>query len=168
MYREVAAAVGRALAARAVGLVYGGGRAGCMGALADAALAAGGHVIGVIPQSLAAREVAHLGLSTLHVVASMHERKALMLTEADAFLALPGGFGTLDELFEVVTWRQLGYHRKPIALLNVDGYFDELLRFCDRARDAGFARVHDRAALVSGSDPAATVDALLERARRVT
>ena len=125
-YVDAAARTGTALAHRGYGIVYGGGRVGCMGALADAALAAGGEVIGVIPEALAAREVAHRGLSELHVVGSMHERKALMAAHADAFLILPGGFGTLEELFEVVTWHQLGYHRKPVALLDVDGYFAAL------------------------------------------
>jgi uncharacterized protein (TIGR00730 family) len=165
-YREIAATVGRALAERSVSLVYGGGRAGCMGALADAALAAHGEVIGVIPESLATREVAHAGLTALHLVASMHERKALMASKSDAFLALPGGFGTLEELFEVVTWRQLGYHDKPIGIVNVDGYFDGLLDFCDRARDTGFVRPEDRAALRAGTDAIASVDELLARARR--
>jgi uncharacterized protein (TIGR00730 family) len=131
-----------------------------MGALADAALAAGGAVLGVIPEMLAAREMAHRGLTALHVVGSMHERKALMAAESDAFLALPGGFGTLEELFEVVTWRQLGYHDKPIAVVNLDGYFDALLDFCDRARDAGFVRPADRDALRASPDPAAAIATL--------
>jgi len=163
-YRETAAEIGRLIASRGAGLVYGGGRVGCMGALADAALANGGEVLGVIPETLADREVAHAGLGELRVVGSMHERKALMAARSDAFLALPGGFGTLEELFEIVTWRQLGFHEKPYAVLNVAGYFDSLLRFCDDATSAGFVRPADRAALVSGADPASVVDALLARA----
>jgi len=162
-YRELAAAVGRLLVEREAGVVYGGGGLGCMGALADAALAAGGTVVGVIPEALAAREAAHRGLTALHVVGSMHERKALMAAQSDAFLALPGGFGTLEELFEVVTWRQLGYHDKPIAVVNLDGYYDALLDFCDRARDAEFVKPGDRASLHAGGDPVATIDALLAR-----
>jgi len=164
-YREIAAIVGRTIAARSARLGYGGGRAGCLGALAAGALAAGGDVVGVIPSDLVTREVAHAGLQTLHVVGSMHERKALMAAESDAFLALPGGFGTLEELFEVVTWRQLGFHDKPIAILNVDGYYDALLQFCNRARDAGFIRKADRAEVRDGTDPVATVDDLLSRVR---
>jgi uncharacterized protein (TIGR00730 family) len=164
-YIECAAAVARHLVARGAGIVYGGGRVGCMGALADAGLAAGGEVIGVIPEMLAAREIAHRELTELHVVGSMHERKALMAAHADAFLALPGGYGTLEELFEVVTWRQLGYHDKPYAVLNLDGYYDTLLAFCDRALDAGFVAPADRASLVAGDDVEPLLDDLLARAR---
>ncbi len=146
-YVRAAEETGRTLTARGVGVVYGGGRVGLMGALADAALAAGGDVTGVIPQSLATREIAHPGLSRLHVVGSMHERKALMAAESDAFLALPGGFGTLEELFEAVTWQQLGFHDKPCGIVNVEGYFDALLRFCDDAAGHGFVRPADRAGL---------------------
>ena len=164
IFRDVAAHVGRELAGRGIGLVYGGGRVGCMGALADAALAAGGEVIGVIPEALAAREVAHRELSALHVVGSMHERKALMAALSDAFLALPGGFGTLEELFEAITWRQLGYHAKPCAVLNVAGYYDPLLKFCDDAVAAGFVRPSDRDDIASGDDVAGMIDALRRRA----
>lgn len=125
-YADAARALGEVLAARRIGLVYGGGRVGLMGILADAALAAGGEVIGVIPRALATKEIAHDGVSELRVVASMHERKAQMAALADGFVALPGGFGMLDELFEVVTWAQLGLHAKPIGVLNVAGYFDAL------------------------------------------
>jgi len=135
-----------------------------MGALADAALEAGGEVIGVIPEMLAAREVAHRGLTQLHVVGSMHERKALMAAHSDAFLALPGGYGTLEELFEAITWGQLGYHGKPCAALNVAGYFDSLLRFCDDAVRFDFIRPSDRALLLAGSDLEALLDELLARA----
>src|ERR1043165_174167 len=128
-YRQAAEAMGRLLASRRIGLVYGGGNVGLMGLLADAALSAGGEVIGVIPRHLDAREVAHRGLPDLRVVASMHERKALMADLSDAFIALPGGLGTLEEMFEILTWAQLGLHRKPCGLLNVLGYFDRLLSF---------------------------------------
>ena len=166
IYRETAARVGRALATRGVGVVYGGGVVGCMGALADGALAAGGEVVGIIPDRLAGREVAHRGLTVLRVVASMHERKAAMTELADAFLALPGGFGTLDELFETLTWRTLGYHAKPCAILDVAGFFSPLLRFCDDARDAGFVGAATRAALISGDDLETVLSELLTRAAR--
>ncbi len=162
LYRAIAAAVARTLVARGVRIVYGGGRVGCMGALADAALAAGGEVIGIIPRALEEREVAHRGLTTLHVVETMHERKALMAANADAFLTLAGGFGTLEELFEAVTWRQLGYHDKPSAILNSDGYFDGLIAFCDTARAEGFVRAADRAALIVGDSADALIDTLLD------
>jgi uncharacterized protein (TIGR00730 family) len=160
-YAEAAAGVGRMLAERGIGLVYGGGGIGLMGALADAALAAGGEVIGVIPAVLADREQAHPGVKTMHVVTTMHERKALMTRYADAFLALPGGFGTLDELFEAITWRQLGYHDKPCAVLDVDGYFAGLAAFIERAVDEGFVRASEWAKLRTGSDAGALIDGLL-------
>jgi uncharacterized protein (TIGR00730 family) len=160
-YLQTAREVGTLLAQRGIGLVYGGGRTGCMGAIADAALAAGGEVIGIIPHMLAGREIAHEGLTELHLVDSMHERKALMAEKADAFLTLPGGFGTLEEIFEIVTWRQLGYHSKRYAIVNVDGYFDPLLAFCDRATSEGFVREIDRAALIAGTDPEALVEMLV-------
>lgn len=137
-YRAAATEVGRVLAELGLTLVYGGGRVGLMGILADAALAAGGRVIGVIPQPLAAKEIAHSGLTHLHLVSSMHERKALMMELADGFIALPGGFGTLEEFFEVLTWSQLGIHRKPCGLLNVARYFDPLVAFLDAAAASGF------------------------------
>jgi uncharacterized protein (TIGR00730 family) len=140
VFAAAAAALGSQLAAQAIGLVYGGGSVGLMGVLADAALAAGGEVQGVIPEALAGQEVAHPGLTRLHVVKSMHERKALMTEMADAFVALPGGYGTLDELFEAITWGQLGIHRKPIGLLDVEGYFGPLIAFLDSAVEAGFIR----------------------------
>ncbi len=167
VYRDAAAELGRQLAASGRSLVYGGGHVGLMGVLADAALAAGGHVIGVIPEALLAREVGHRGLPELRVVASMHERKALMAQLGDAFLALPGGFGTLDELFEAVTWSQLGIHAKPIGLLNVAGYFDALLRFADHSVDAGFVRPEHRALLVVGDEPRALLQALSAFVARV-
>jgi uncharacterized protein (TIGR00730 family) len=139
-YKEDAEALGRAIAQAGLGLVYGGSNVGLMGALADAALAHGGHVIGVIPRSLEQREVAHRRLPDLRVVETMHERKALMADLADAFVAMPGGFGTFDELCEILTWAQLGIHSKPIGLLNTLGYWDPFLRFLDHAVEAGFLK----------------------------
>ncbi len=162
-YLQSASETGRILTERGVGVVYGGGRVGLMGALADAALAAGGEVIGIIPEALAAREIAHRGLTQLHVVGSMHERKALMAAESDAFLTLPGGFGTLEELFEAVTWRQLGFHDKPCGIVNVAGYFDGLLKFCDDAAAHGFVYARDRAGLFARISVAETIDELLRR-----
>lgn len=145
--REVA----RELVARGFGIVFGGGRIGLMGILADAALAQGGSVIGVIPRALQEREVAHTGLTRLHVVETMHERKALMAQLSDAFIALPGGYGTLDELCEIVTWSQLGIHDKPIGLLNTGGYYDMLLSLFDRAVAEGFVSAANRALISEGS-----------------
>jgi hypothetical protein len=144
-------------------MVYGGGKVGLMGAAANAALAAGGEVIGVIPFALEQREVAHNGLTELRVVNTMHERKALMADLSDAFLALPGGYGTLDELSEVVTWTQLGVHRKACGLLNVDGFFDGLLSFLDRAVQEGFVSAGNRELLLCGTDPSTLVDRLLNQ-----
>jgi len=135
---EYAAALGTALAQGGHELVYGGGRTGLMGALADAAVAAGGPVIGIIPQQLEDREVAHRGISDLRIVGSMHERKALMAELSGGFIALPGGFGTFEEFCEAITWVQLGIHRKPCILANLAGYYDPLLGQFDRGRDAGF------------------------------
>jgi uncharacterized protein (TIGR00730 family) len=159
-YRAAAEDLGRALAARGMGLVYGGASVGLMGALADASLAAGGEVIGVIPSALVAKEVAHHGLSELRVVASMHERKATMAGLADAFVALPGGWGTLEELFEVLTWAQLGLHRKPCGLFNVAGYFDGLLAFIDHTIAEGFVRREYRPLIAVADTPAALLDRL--------
>jgi uncharacterized protein (TIGR00730 family) len=139
-FAEVAALLGRTLARRQTTVVYGGGHTGLMGALADGALAEGGTVIGVIPEGLAERELAHQGLSEQHIVTTMHERKALMATLSDAFLAMPGGLGTLDELFEIWTWAQLGIHKKPIGLLDVDGFFRPLLELTQKLASAGFVR----------------------------
>ena len=139
-YAEAARAFGAAAAARGLGVVYGGGRVGLMGAVADGALAAGGEVIGVIPQELVDRELAHGGLTELHVVGSLHERKALMAELADAFVALPGGFGTLDELLEQLTWSQLGLHAKPIGLLDVEEYWRPLIALARHATEEGFVR----------------------------
>ena len=138
LHADAARAVGKEIGRRGWQLVYGGGRAGLMGIVADAALAAGASVIGVIPQSLMARELGHTGLTELHVVETMHERKMMMAERSDAFLALPGGIGTFEELFEVWSWRQLGYHDKPLGLLNVAGYYDALLAFLQQSREQGF------------------------------
>ncbi|HVR42254.1 MAG TPA: TIGR00730 family Rossman fold protein [Thermoanaerobaculia bacterium] len=144
-YRAVAQELGRALAQRSLGLVYGGARVGLMGAVADAVLAAGGKVTGVIPAALVEKEVAHEGLSELRIVGSMHERKATMAELSDGFIALPGGWGTVEEFFEVLTWAQLGLHRKPCGLLNAGGYFDPLLSFIVHSVDQGFVRAEHRA-----------------------
>ena len=158
-YRRAAEEVGRSLAERGIELVYGGGNVGLMGVVADAALAAGGRVIGVIPQALASKEVAHWGLTDLRVVESMHERKALMAELSDAFIALPGGIGTMEEFFEVWTWSQLGYHAKPCGLINSAGYFDGLISFLDHMTGEKFLREQHRSMLVV----AQTVSDLLDR-----
>jgi len=150
--------VGRGLAERGIGVVYGGGRVGLMGALADAALAAGGEVTGIIPRRLVDRELAHPGLTSLVVVETLHERKAEMSRLADGFIALPGGWGTLEEFFEVLTWAQLGLHRKPCGLLNVCGFFDRLLSFIDHSVDQRFVRRENRSLVLVSHSP----DALLE------
>lgn len=137
-YRQLAADFGRELVSRGYDLVFGGGKVGMMGAVADAVLEAGGNVIGVIPDFLATKELLHAGVADMRQVADMHSRKALMAALSDAFVALPGGLGTLDELFETLTWSQLGLHAKPIGLLNIDGYFDPVMEFVDRAVKAGF------------------------------
>ena len=161
-YAEATAALGRALAGAGVGLVYGGARVALMGAMADAVLAAGGAVTGVMPEALVAKEVAHAGLTELHVVRSMHERKALMADLADAFVAMPGGWGTLDELFEILTWAQLGLHRKPCAVLNIRGYFDPLLAFLDHSVREGFVRAEHRGMLLVARAPGELLDRLGE------
>jgi len=153
IYMEAAQEVGRAIAARGLELVYGGAAVGLMGALADAALRAGGKVVGVIPRALVEREIAHPGLSETHEVTSMHERKAMMADRSDAFLALPGGAGTLEETFEAWTWAQLGHHRKPVGLLNVDGFFDLLLSFLDNQCRELFVRREHREMLIVDNDP---------------
>ena len=152
-YAETTVELARALASEGIGVVYGGAHVGLMGVLADTVLAAGGEVIGVIPQALVDKEIAHGGLSDLRVVASMHERKALMAELSDAFIALPGGLGTLDELFEVWTWAQLGMHMKPSALLDVEGYYAELTAFLDRSVQERFVREQNRAMLLVDDDP---------------
>ena len=152
-YADAARALGQALVGEGLGLVYGGGRVGLMGILADAVLAAGGEAIGVIPHALLRREVGHAGLSELQVVDSMHTRKARMADLADAFIALPGGFGTLEEFCEVLTWSQLGIHPKPCGLLNVAGYYDTLLALFDHALAEGFLRAPHRAMVLEETDP---------------
>ncbi|HEX8444861.1 MAG TPA: TIGR00730 family Rossman fold protein [Allosphingosinicella sp.] len=158
-YEAAARGFGTLLAERGIGLVYGGGHLGLMGVIADAALAAGGEVVGVIPQKLVEWEVAHSGLTELHVVHSMHERKQMMADLADAFVALPGGIGTMEELFEVWAWLHLGYHDKPCALLNVAGFYDPLIAFLDGMVIEGFLKTGTREMLLTGTDP----DELLER-----
>lgn len=150
--------LGELLAKRGIGLVYGGASVGTMGVLADAALRAGGEVIGVIPDALVSRELAHRGLSELHQVSGMHERKAKMTELADGFLALPGGAGTLEELFEVWTWSQLGLHGKPIGLVDVDGYYQPLLRFLRHMVAEGFLRESYHEMIAVDADPAALLD----------
>ncbi len=163
-YAEAARAFGAAAAARGLGIVYGGGRVGLMGAVADAALAAGGEVIGVIPQELVDRELAHGGLTELRVVGSLHERKAVMAELADGFVALPGGFGTLDELLEQLTWSQLGLHDKPIGLYDVAEYWLPLIALARHATEEGFVRESDLGAIAVGTDP----EGLLDRLERMT
>ena len=159
-FREAAVALGRGIAERGLGLVYGGARIGLMGAVADAALESGGEVIGVMPHHLVDREMAHLGLSELIRVENMHERKANMAAHADAFVALPGGIGTLEELFEVWTWQYLGLHDKPIGLLDVAGFYQPLLRFLDDTVEAGFLAARTRAQLQHASSPELLLDSL--------
>ena len=159
-YAQAARDLGRLLAQHKIELVYGGGKVGLMGALADASLAEGGDVIGVIPQMLVDKEIAHPGLTELRVVRSMHERKALMSDLADAFIALPGGYGTWEEFFEVLTWTQLGLQRKPCAVLNINGYYDSLLAMAARAHDDGFLRDLHRDLILSEADPARLLDRL--------
>ncbi|MDX6767130.1 MAG: TIGR00730 family Rossman fold protein [Candidatus Methylacidiphilales bacterium] len=143
-YREAAESFGSLLAREKIGLVYGGGNVGLMGVVADAVMAGGGEVIGVIPQALVDKEVAHFQVTRLHVVDTMHERKAMMAGLADGFVALPGGYGTLEELFEILTWSQLGFHPKPVGLLNTHGYYDPLLGFLHRMVEEGFLREDHR------------------------
>jgi uncharacterized protein (TIGR00730 family) len=152
-YVRLAEALGATLAKRGIGIVYGGGRVGLMGALADAALVAGGEVIGVMPQALIDREIGHRGLTQLRIVGSMHERKALMAELADGFVALPGGVGTLEELFEVWTWAQLGLHTRPCGVLDSDGFYAPLVAFLDHLVETGFVRPEHRAMLLSARSP---------------
>lgn len=160
IYRETAEALGRHLAERGIRLVYGGGKVGLMGNVADAALAAGGEVIGIIPQSLERAEIGHTGLTRLEVVDGMHARKARMAELSDAFIALPGGLGTLEELFEVWTWGQLGYHAKPLGLLDVNGFYSRLHDFLDHLVAERFVREQHRAMLQIGDTPSSLVSAL--------
>jgi len=164
-FAEAARALTREMAARGVDLVYGGGRLGLMGIIADTMLEAGGRVYGVIPQALVDHEVAHLGCTELHTVANMHERKAKMTELCDAFIALPGGIGTLDELFEAWTWNALGYHAKPFCLLNVHGFWDGLAGFMDHVSASGFLSQARREQLLKAETPAEALDRLDEAAR---
>jgi uncharacterized protein (TIGR00730 family) len=159
-YADAARALAATLAERGIGLVYGGGKVGLMGVLADTVLAAGGEAIGVMPQALIDREIGHRGLTELRVVDSMHARKALMAELSDAFVAVPGGIGTLEELIEVYTWSQLGIHRKACGVLNVRGYYDHLAAFLDHAVTQGFLRPQHRAVLSAASEPADLLDRL--------
>lgn len=158
-YMGCARAVGRFLAGRGIGIVYGGGRLGLMGAVADAALEAGGEVIGVIPEALFNVEVAHRGCTQLHVVPNMHVRKAMFTDLSDGFVTLPGGVGTMDELWEAVSWAQLGYHGKPVGLLNVQGYYDGLIAFLGTMTQVGFVRPQHRNILIVADE----IEELLER-----
>ncbi|TCW31318.1 TIGR00730 family Rossman fold protein [Gulbenkiania mobilis] len=160
LYEAAARDFGRTLAEAGITLVYGAGNVGLMGVAADAALAAGGRVVGVIPEFLKAKEVAHTGLSEIHVTRTMHERKALMAELSDGFVALPGGLGTFDELFEILTWAQLSVHRKPVGLLNVNGFFDPLSALVDHAIAEGFAREENRTLFTLAAETPALLDAL--------
>lgn len=159
-YADAARELGRVLASRGHELIYGGGRVGLMGVIADAVLADGGKVVGVIPEALAAKEVAHSRLTELRVVQSMHERKATMAELSDAFVALPGGLGTLEEFFEVITWAQLGLHAKPVGIMNVSGYFDPLFSFLDRAVEERFVKSEHRAMIITAHSPVDLLDRL--------
>jgi len=159
-YAEAARALGRLLVDRELELVYGGGNVGLMGVIADEVLAAGGRAIGVIPDSMVSREVAHTGLTELHVVSSMHARKALMAELSDGFIAMPGGIGTLDELFEIWTWSQIGIHAKPLGFLDVEGYYAHLQVFLDHVAAEGFMRARHRAMVALEADPAALLTAM--------
>ncbi len=159
-YVDAARHVGRTLAQRGIGVVYGGGRLGLMGAVADAALEAGGEVIGVIPEALVGAEVAHRGCTQLHVVQTMHQRKQLFTDLSDGFVTLPGGVGTMDELWEAISWAQLGYHDKPVGLLNVAGFYDQLIAFNRHMVETGFIRPQHAGILVHADDIDALVDAM--------
>jgi hypothetical protein len=160
IYTEAARALGQAIGQQGWQLVYGGGKVGLMGEVADATLAAGGRVVGIIPQTLQDREVGHKGLTELHVVQTMHQRKQMMAERADIFIALPGGIGTLEELYEVWTWRQLGYHDQPIGLLNTAGFYDALLRFMDHTVTEGFLSAAQQAHVAVADDPVALLQRL--------
>ena len=160
-YRQAAAALGRELVARGWGLVYGGGSVGLMGAVADAVLLAGGEVTGVIPEMLATKELLHTGVTRMHVVPNMHDRKAMMAESSQAFVALPGGYGTFEELLEIITWAQLGIHRKPIGLLNVRGFYDPLVAMFDHAIAEGFIKPEQRRLIVISENPCQLLDQLV-------
>lgn len=165
-YAQAAKRLGAAIGQRGWQLVYGGGHVGLMGEVADATLAAGGTAVGVITEALMQREVGHRGLTELHVVRTMHERKQMMAERADLFIALPGGIGTMEELFEVWTWRQLGYHDQPIGLLNVEGYYDAFLHLCSQMVAEGFLAAEPLSALVTDDEPERLLLELAARARR--
>ncbi|MDY0300125.1 MAG: TIGR00730 family Rossman fold protein [Trichlorobacter sp.] len=160
IYQQTARALGEELARRGITVVYGGGNIGLMGIVADAAMAASGRVIGVIPQALMDKELGHGGITSLHVVASMHERKSMMAELSDGFIALPGGFGTMEELCEIATWTQLGFHKKPCGVLNVAGFYDNLLAFMDHAVKEQFLRSEHRKIILSSQSPAELIDLL--------
>lgn len=160
-FRSAAVALGKALAAEGITLIYGGGRAGLMGAVADGCLLSGGKVIGVITKLLEGRELGHSGITSLHVVDTMHERKMMMANLADAFISLPGGLGTLDEMFEILAWAQLGIHDKPVGLLNTCNYYDGVMQFLDHVEREGFLRLNHRTAIVVESE----IDSMLRRLR---
>ena len=168
VFADATRATAEAMTRNGVDLVYGGGRLGLMGLIADSVLAGGGQVYGVIPQALVDIEVAHLGLTELHTVANMHERKAKMTDLADAFLALPGGIGTLDELFEAWAWNALGYHKKPLCLLNVEGYWDGMVEFIDHATESGFLSAQRRLQLLVAETPEEALELLDEAAAAAT
>ncbi len=157
-YEESAIALSREIARRGYRLVYGGSSVGLMGACADAALAEGGEVVGILPRQLKLKEIDHKGLTELHLTDSMHERKAMMAEMSDGFISLPGGAGTMDELFEIWTWGMLGWHEKPSALVNVSGYYDDLIRFLDKTATEGFVKQEHRDMLIVGDDPSAILD----------
>lgn len=162
VYAEAARGLGRAIAERGLGLVYGGAHVGLMGVVADAAMQAGGEVIGVIPEALVRKEIAHTGVQDLRIVASMHERKALMAELSDGFIALPGGIGTFEEFFEIITWGLLGLHQKPCALLNVDGYYDSLLALLDNAITEGFLKPKYRSLVLTQDDCERLLDVMTD------
>jgi uncharacterized protein (TIGR00730 family) len=158
VYAEASRALGKTMRQRNLGLVYGGGNVGLMGIIADAIMESGGEVIGVIPDALVERELAHRGVTELFVVRSMHERKAKMAELSDAFIAMPGGFGTLEEFCEIITWAQLGLHRKPCGILNVEGYYDPLLSLFDQAVSEGFVHSKNRQIIIQETDPERLLD----------
>ena len=162
VYRDAAEQFGNLLASRGIGLVYGGGMVGLMGVIADAVCAAGGEVIGVIPEALRAREHDHQGISELHVVQTMHERKALMAKLADGFVTLPGGIGTFEEMFEAWCWSQLGYHQKPCGLLDVNGFYSKMSSFIDHVVEEGFLQPRHRAMLLIEKEPEALLDRMAQ------
>jgi uncharacterized protein (TIGR00730 family) len=162
VYRDAAESLGKLVVERGIGLVYGGGSVGLMGVIADAVLAAGGEVIGVIPEMLATKELLHTGVKDMHRMHSMHARKAKMAELSDAFVAMPGGYGTFEELLEMITWAQLGIHRKPVGLLNVASYYDPLVQFVDHAIAEGFIKPKHRQLIVVSNDPASLLDLIVK------